>query len=72
MDMEELQCRLLHIALDSALAELEGEQRRLLSLPFAEERELRRALRGIELRRQALAETFHREHPVGEDGDEQR
>ena len=45
----------------------EAERRRLLSAPFTEERELRRALRGIELRSNALRDTFHRRHPAGED-----
>ncbi|MCB1216427.1 hypothetical protein KDL44_03490 [bacterium] len=69
MGMEELQCRLLHFAHAEAQAELEAERRRLLSAPFTEERELRRALRGIELRSNALRDTFHRRHPAREDGD---
>lgn len=68
--MEALQCCLLHLAYGECQAALEEERRRLLSLPFADERELRRALRGIELQQAALATTFHREHAVGEDGDE--
>ncbi len=67
MPMEELQCRLLHIAHAEAQAALAGERRRLLSAPFTDERELRRALRGIELRGHALSDTFHRAHPAGED-----
>lgn len=72
MSMEELLCRLLHCSFDNAQRQLEGERWRLLSLPLADERELRRALRGIELRMKALATTFHREHPAGEEHHEQR
>ncbi|MCB1186935.1 hypothetical protein KDL29_07180 [bacterium] len=67
MGSEEVQCRLLHIAQGEAQDELEAERRRLLSAPFTDERELRRALRGIELRSNALRDTFHRRHPARED-----
>jgi hypothetical protein len=68
MSMEDALCRLLHCSFDNAMQQLEGERGRLLSLPLADERELRRALRGIELRMNALATTFQREHPLGEGG----
>ena len=65
--MEELQCRLLHIAHADTVSELDAERRRLLSAPFTDERELRRALRGIELKAAALEDCFWRRHPAGEE-----
>lgn len=67
MGMEELQCRLLHIAHSEAQAGLDAERSRLLSAPFTDERELRRALRGIELKAAALDDCFWRRHPAGEE-----